>query len=283
MTDYSLVGMYEVTGDSNFAGIGISHDGFNAYVSGQATDKIFRFPLSTAWDITTVSGSSASASITTNSADPGQIIITADGTSLYVLGVSAWNVGQYSLGTPFDITTLSYVRKLALSTLSNNPTGLAFSPDGSKMFVAAYNSKILEYSLSTEWNISTASLVRTITLDSSVSWFISAMWMSDDGISMYILTPAGAACIRKLTLASAFSLESYTDDVELLLTVDGPGVYPTVYPIYKGIIYSPDKSKLVMLAQTDTVVGTFLHAISAGPPPASVWWTNFSGQTEFTA
>jgi DNA-binding beta-propeller fold protein YncE len=60
-----------------------------------------------------------------------------------------------------EITTATYVRQNRLSMYaSHNPNGIAFKPDGTKLFIssAMANYYLEEYSLSTPWDISTSTL-----------------------------------------------------------------------------------------------------------------------------
>jgi hypothetical protein len=90
--------------------------------------------------------------------NPQTLAFRPDGTRMFVLGSTADRVFQYSLSTPWDITTVTYD---AISFLVFNqepiPRGLAFGADGAKMYVTGTtNSVVYEYDLATPWNVGTA-------------------------------------------------------------------------------------------------------------------------------
>lgn len=85
-----------------------------------------------------------------------------DGTKMY-LGArsgSSQNIKQYTLSTPWDVTTATYTNKNLGISSANIPRGIFFSPDGTKFYTVWEPNYIMEYTLSTAWDISTASYVR---------------------------------------------------------------------------------------------------------------------------
>jgi hypothetical protein len=93
---------------------------------------------------------------------PYSMKVRADGSALYFTTGNA-NIYQYSLTTPWDITTAYLANLLVLNstsvtgyTATNN--GVDFKPDGTKMYVNAGNGTgyCYEFTLSTPWNIGTA-------------------------------------------------------------------------------------------------------------------------------
>ena len=79
------------------------------------------------------------------------------GTKLYV-AASSGAIYQYTLSTPWDISSASY------DSISATPItdckGLYFKPDGTMLF-AIENSALKSFNLSTAWNVSTASANET--------------------------------------------------------------------------------------------------------------------------
>jgi DNA-binding beta-propeller fold protein YncE len=90
---------------------------------------------------------------------PGQPFFKPDGLTCYVQSGTNSAVYQYTLSTFWDISTASYASKYkSVSAQCTGPYGLAFSADGTKMYVTSYpNGKMYQYSLSTAWDVSTAS------------------------------------------------------------------------------------------------------------------------------
>ena len=78
---------------------------------------------------------------------------------MYVLGATNDTVFQYTLSTPFDISTASY-SGLSFSHAGQEiyPYDFILNPGGTKMYiVGGENDTLFSYTLSTEGDISTAS------------------------------------------------------------------------------------------------------------------------------
>ena len=92
--------------------------------------------------------------------NPQGIAFSSDGTKMFVIGSTEDRVNEYDLSTPFDASTLSFVDAPRIRPQENSPTGMAFSSDGTKMFVIGNTGDdINEYALSTPFDASTRSLV----------------------------------------------------------------------------------------------------------------------------
>ena len=102
------------------------------------------------WDISTGSYASKSLSVTAQDAFPEGLAFSADGTKAYILGGTNDTIYQYTLSTPWDISTGSYASKsLSVTAQETGPRGLAFSSDGTKAYiVGANNDTIYQYTLS---------------------------------------------------------------------------------------------------------------------------------------
>ena len=93
--------------DSDAVAVALSIDGFNLYMLGNATNKIYQYSMSTAWKISeAVAGSPlVSFDVSSDDTSPDSITFSLDGEFLYILGKSSKKIYQYSLGTAWDITT----------------------------------------------------------------------------------------------------------------------------------------------------------------------------------
>lgn len=75
----------------------IGGDGLKVYIVGSQNDKVFQYNLSTAWDITEVSGSADEEfSVYSQETAPYGIDFSPDGTHMYVSGGSGDGVDQYT-------------------------------------------------------------------------------------------------------------------------------------------------------------------------------------------
>ena len=161
-------------------------DGIKMYISGVATDKIYQYSLSTAWDLSTASYDSVNASLGAEDSFVVELVFKSDGSKLFTLGQANNKVFSYSL-TSWGLSTLTYdTLFLDVSGQDNSPTGMALKPDGTKMYiVGGQNDKIYQYSLSTAWDLSTATYdsVSFSLAQDSTPWGII---IKDDGMRMFI-------------------------------------------------------------------------------------------------
>ena len=83
------------------------------------------------------------------------LFVSSDGTKFYSAGSYGLDsVYEYSMSTPFDITTASLTRTKAITT-ENNIRCISFSSDGSKFYLTGSENvdQIEQYSVSTPWDI----------------------------------------------------------------------------------------------------------------------------------
>ena len=132
--------------------VALSEDGtvlFVYYRNAVNPDAVFRWPLSTAWDVTTKGARTSLAADFSN--DPRGLWFKPDGTQLFLMdGIDA-TVYQYNLPTPWSFVGATQTDSFALTT---SGTDLAFSDDGTKMYVAnTVNERIDQYNLALPWEI----------------------------------------------------------------------------------------------------------------------------------
>lgn len=146
--------------DALFESIVFKSDGSIMYLLGRSRDSIQSFDLSTPWDITTVSVRNPSKDyldVSSVQNSPLGITFKPDGTELYVLGTQNDRVHQYTLSTPWDITSGGTPAQKNLGSNSTFPTDITFKPDGTKMYVTdGGGDDIDEFNLSTAWDVTTA-------------------------------------------------------------------------------------------------------------------------------
>ena len=124
-------------------------DGTKMYMVGDVGNDINEYTLSTAWDISTASYAQ-NFSVSTQDSAPACLFFKPDGTKMYVGGTTNDDLYEYSLTTAWDISTASYVQNFALPATQDNPTGIFFKDDGTKMyFVSAGADAIYQYSTAT--------------------------------------------------------------------------------------------------------------------------------------
>jgi 6-phosphogluconolactonase (cycloisomerase 2 family) len=106
------------------------------YIVGDANSAIYQYTLSTAWDVSTASYASKSKDVSGQDVAPRHVVFNTDGTAMYIVGQANNTVYQYTLSTAWDVSTASYASKsVSVSRQEGTPTGLAFSDDGTAMYI----------------------------------------------------------------------------------------------------------------------------------------------------
>jgi DNA-binding beta-propeller fold protein YncE len=143
------------------SGIFFKSDGTRMYITGYAGDDVNEYNLSTAWNISTASFVQL-FSVAAQEANPQSLSFSSDGTKMFVLGESGLDVNFYSLSTAWNISTASFSSAFALTAGEVAVRGLAFSNDGSKMYILDEDDETIhQYSTATP---------ATITYDTSLQW-----------------------------------------------------------------------------------------------------------------
>lgn len=176
--------------DTNPADIHFSPNGVYMYFVGHTNDRVYRYTLSTPWNLATATydGIGASLSITTQEITAVGLTMSPDGTKLYITGSSSQNVHQYNLSIAWDLTSAVYVNSYNVSTYESAPQAVAISNDGLKMYVVGTtNDAIVEYRLSVAWDISTATYFTTGFNTSLVEGTPTGLYINETTNNAYVI------------------------------------------------------------------------------------------------
>jgi len=95
-----------------------------------------------------------SFSVFTQEGAPHGVTFSSDGTKMFVVGNGGDEVNQYTLTSAFDVSTASFVDSFSVSAQDGFPSGVAFSSDGTKMFVVGgAGEAVHEYTLITPFDL----------------------------------------------------------------------------------------------------------------------------------
>lgn len=194
---------------NNWESIYFKPDGTKFFVVSNSTpEQIIRYDLSTAWDITSVTGG-VGHNISSQETIPTGIFIKPDGLKIYICGSSSDSVHEYDLSDPYG-TSLSFNQSFSVATEDTSPAGLSFKTDGTKMFfIGGQNDSVYEYDLSTAWDISTAVHGQTFSIASEQTQPTDLFFL-DDGTKMFVIGADQPTIVQySLTTAWDISTASY--------------------------------------------------------------------------
>ena len=233
-------------------GITFSSDGTRMFVIGYGGDEINEYTLSTAFDASTATHVNAT-SVSSDEANPTGMAFSNDGTKMFVIGDVGDEINEYTLSTPFDVSTATHVDATSVSSRESAPQGMAFSNDGAKMFViGSSGDDINEYTLSTAFDASTAVFVDDTSVRSKES-IPTGMAFSNDGAKMFVIGNNGKE-INEYTLSTPFdaSTATHVDATPVSSREADP----------QGMAFSSDGAKMFVVGLAGDAVNEYdLHSV----------------------
>ena len=167
--------------------------------------------VSTAKAVTTTPATTfvRSFSIASEATGPRAIAFNNDGTKMFVVDVvNPDSVYEYTLTTGFDVSTASFVDSFEVTDEETNPRGLAFSTDGTKMFVIGPSGDdVNEYTLTTGFDVSTASFVGRFDVSNELT-DPRGIIFNNDGTKMFVVSANVSDSVHEYNLSCAFKVTS---------------------------------------------------------------------------
>jgi sugar lactone lactonase YvrE len=191
--------------DSAGHGLFFKPDGTAFYIAGDSNNRIEQYALSTPWDLSTKTNPLKRFSVSAQTTSLHGLAFSSDGSKMYSLDAVFAKIYQYTLSTPWEITSASYASKsFASGTQDGTPTGLTFKPDGTMLFIAGdANNRIYQYTLSTPWDVTTASYASTsFSIASQSTLPVGLAFRLDTGESMYVMAQDSSGRVYQYTLGS---------------------------------------------------------------------------------
>ena len=105
--------------------------------------------MATAWEVDTAVYAEKSKYVRDEDINPYGFTFSSDGSKMYIVGEDTRTVYQYTLSTAWDVSSATYTNKYKfVSAQDGSPYSVAFSPDGTKMYVmGASHDTVYQYSL----------------------------------------------------------------------------------------------------------------------------------------
>jgi hypothetical protein len=135
---------------------------------------------------------------------------STDGTKMYIVGQTTDTVYQYTLSTPFDVSTATYASKsFSILAQDGTSTSLYFKPDGLVFYMLGDSlDTVYQYTLSTAWDISTSAYSGG-SFANTQETAPAGLGFSTDGTKMYIIG-SNTDTVYQYTLSTAWDVQSAT-------------------------------------------------------------------------
>lgn len=233
---------YSILIGNNTGTVLFKSDGTEMYL--QNLSEIYRWSMPVPKELRSPGDEGGFFSINAQDASSTDLTLSTDGNFMYVVGNDGDDINQYALSTPWNVTTASFVRSLAVGGSETVPTGIAFKPDGTRMYIIGSGAdNIREFSLSTAWDISTASFVRALAIGSQEATS-QAITFSPDGIHMFVIGNSGQD-VNQYALSTAWDISTAT-------FVRASSPIPDTVPT--GIVFRPDGLRMYILGSTTDLI-----------------------------
>jgi hypothetical protein len=133
---------------------GVDTDGDTLLVCGSDADRIYRYNFGSSWDASTLSGPDGFYE-GFNDEEEAARGITTDGSTLVLAGANTDTLYQYSFGTDWDPTTLSYDNTSYDISGETTLVNGVYSDGEYLVLIDAQDNQIEQYNYGTEWDTST--------------------------------------------------------------------------------------------------------------------------------
>ena len=126
-----------------------NNDGSILYILDSGTDTVYAYGLTTNYDLSTASYSNDSFSVTSQESGPLGLSFTSSGSIMLIVGVTNY-IHEYSLSTPYDITTSVYNDEFDISSETVTVNGIDVNPNYDKVIIVGNDAtkRVYEYSVS---------------------------------------------------------------------------------------------------------------------------------------
>ena len=202
----TFVDRFEVVNeDNNPSGVAFNNDGTKMFVTGFTGDNVYEYTLSTGFDLTSTVSFVDSFDVSTHETAPGGLTFNNEGTKMFVVGENFKEVIEYTLTTPFDVSSASFVDRFDVRNEVWRPRDVTFNNDGTKMFVVGNSNEVDEFKLSTGFDLS-STITHVDSFDVSAHETApSGLTFNNDGTKMFVVGSDGDD-VNEYTLSCAFKV-----------------------------------------------------------------------------
>ena len=205
--------------DEDVIGLKLSSDGTKMFLIGSdsGAEGIEEYKLDTAYDVSSCDFVTTHFEGEMNIRD---IAFNNSGTKLFIYdGTGNDFIKKYSLTSPFNISNATFEQQSTgtssktFSQLEGNPQGLAFSSDGSKMYITGHGKdKVQEFNLSTPFDLSNVTKKGGYDVSDDGVEQVSGIAFSSDGLKMFVLDfKTGNKTVSEYNLTCGFGVINCID------------------------------------------------------------------------
>ena len=228
--------------------IAFSSDGTKFFVTGYQGSDVGEYSMSTAWDVSTASYTDAFSVGSQTGGGAHGLAFNTNGTKMFVMSYGSDQVHEYALSTGWDVSTASYTDGFDVSSQDTEPRGLAFSTDGTKMFISGNTGNdINEYTLSTGFDVSTASYVDSLDV-SSYDTGVRGMAFNDDGTTLFFHGQQNDK-VHSWKLSTGYDISTNTYNGSISLPSFDTGA--------EAIVFNNDGTKLFVSGNNDNTIDEY--------------------------
>lgn len=256
--------------ESTGTGLYMRPDGKKLFLSGSGTDSVLAFPLSTAWDISTLYTRGESFSITAQDTVIADVTFKPDGTKMYIIGSANDRIHSYTLSVPWLITSAVYdnTPSPALTAIDTLPSDMTFKPDGTKVFILGDDfNYIYSYSLSTPWDVSTMTY-DNVSFSITTETTLSGGFITDDGKKLYVIGVTGDT-IYSYTMSTPWNITTLVwDGAGASFSVTTQDTSPT------DVLFNKDGSKAYVIGTTTDKIYQYVSPFGNITWDSKIVWDN---------
>ncbi|HMA78450.1 MAG TPA: hypothetical protein VKP88_04980, partial [Candidatus Paceibacterota bacterium] len=220
IADAREVARFDVSGQAGtLTDIHFSPNGTKMYVPDNGGQEINQYTLTVPFNVSTAAFDYSTSTSAQDSVPIG-VVLSHDGTNMYMAGANTYDVFQYTLSTPFDIATADFTNSSTTVAPGSGTllSGLAIKPDGTKLYTIDRNpDDVFEFDLTTPFDITTANYVNNFALGTNINPF--GITFSPDGAIMIVQieTVSFQDELRRYSLSTPWDITTASFDAQLII------------------------------------------------------------------
>jgi len=212
--------------DTTVTGLTFKPDGSQMYVIGTANDAVYMYTLSTPWSVNTATFTSNTNNFAGIESTGNAVAFNNDGSKMWITGTQYRGINEFTLSTPWDVTTASYKVKRNVFSEENSPQALYYADAANTMYMLGATGRFVnQFSTNkTAAEVIAKNIVLSGNTISNGALFVTGNFKSDGTNYLPGTTSLGATAIAgALTASSTLSLTGAAAGTTSLSTAQTTG------------------------------------------------------------